>query len=151
DVSAGLARKLCHHCSDRSGCAVRENALSRLKAPMLEQALPCRQSRDWQACAYGEVNIAREGCQVARLDRKVLGERAIAIPVCETKHALPYGQSRCTVAQRGNDACQFVAEDRWCSIAVTTIRPGRRPFQLGPDKSRCVNLNDDIVDGCYRL
>src|SRR5262245_47923665 len=46
DVGAGLACELRHHRTDRAGRAVREDALARLKAAVLEQPLPCGQSRD---------------------------------------------------------------------------------------------------------
>ena len=40
DVGAELARELRHHRPDCTGCAVREDALPRLKVAVLEEALP---------------------------------------------------------------------------------------------------------------
>ena len=37
------------------------------------------------------------------------------------------------------------------SVTVEAIGPGRGPLQLGPDESRCVNLNDDVVYRSLRL
>src|SRR6201984_1450722 len=69
DVGAELTCELRHHRADCAGRAVHEHALSRLKAAVFEQPLPCRQSRDWQARAHGEVDIAWQRREVACLDR----------------------------------------------------------------------------------
>jgi hypothetical protein len=78
DVGTGLASELRHHRSDSAGRAVHEDALPRLKAAVLEQALPRGQARDWQARAHREVDIARQRCKVARLDGRVLRQGAVA-------------------------------------------------------------------------
>jgi hypothetical protein len=47
DVAAGLTCELRHHRPDCAGCAVREDALPRLKTAVLEQSLPRGEARDW--------------------------------------------------------------------------------------------------------
>src|SRR5438067_13222709 len=67
DIRASLARELRHHRTNRACRAVRQDALPRLKAAVLEQSLPRGEARDWQACAYREIDVARERRQVACL------------------------------------------------------------------------------------
>jgi hypothetical protein len=64
EVGAGLASELRDHRTDCAGCAVRKDALPRLKTAMLEQSLPRSQAGDWQARAHREVNVAAtaRGC-----------------------------------------------------------------------------------------
>jgi nitroreductase len=52
DVGAGLSCELRHHRSDCAGRAVREDALARLKAAVLEQPLPRGEPGDRQARAH---------------------------------------------------------------------------------------------------
>src|SRR5262249_23741212 len=66
DVGAGLTCELRHDRADCTGRAVRENALPRLNAPVLEEPLPRGEGRDRQTRAYREVDVAREGREVAR-------------------------------------------------------------------------------------
>src|SRR5207247_7359827 len=84
DVCAELACELRHHRPDCAGRAVRKDTLPRLKAAVLEQPLPCGQTRDRQARAYREVDVARERREVACLDGHVLRQGAVAMPVRET-------------------------------------------------------------------
>src|SRR5882757_1359263 len=151
DVCAGLSCELRHHRTDRTGRAVRDYALPGPKAAVLEQSLQGGEARDCQARAHCEVDVARQRCEVTCLDRHVLGQGAIAIPVREAEHSLSYRQSRCTVAEGGDHSSQLMAEDRGCSVAITAIGPSRGPLQLGRDESRCMNLNDNIVYRCLRL
>src|SRR6516164_8385904 len=72
DVGAGLSCELRHHRPDCASRAVREDALPRLEAAMLEQSLPRGQARDRQARAHREVDVARQRREVARLDGRVL-------------------------------------------------------------------------------
>src|SRR3954454_23862332 len=102
DVSAGLSCELRHHRTDRAGCAVREDALPRLKVAVLEQSLPCGEARDWQTRAHREVDLARERREVASLDRHILGQRAVAIPVRETEHPLSHRHTRRAIAEGGD-------------------------------------------------
>src|SRR3954469_9936647 len=46
--------------------------------------------REWQAGAHREVAVARERREVARLDGDMLRQRAVAMPVGEAEHSLPY-------------------------------------------------------------
>src|SRR4051812_14454000 len=151
DVAAGLTCELRHHRADCAGCAVREDALPRLKAAVLEQSLPCGKARDWQARAHREVDVTRQRRNVACLDGYILREGAVAMPVGETEPPLPYRQSRRAVAESGDDSGQLVAGDRRCSVTVAAIGPGRGPRQLSRDESRRMNLNDDVVYRCLRL
>src|SRR4051794_18590930 len=73
DVGAGLTCELRHHRTDCAGRAVREDALPRPKAAVLEQSLPRSEARDRQARAHREVDVARQGSEVACLDGRVLG------------------------------------------------------------------------------
>src|SRR5689334_12310340 len=57
DVRTELNCELCHHRPDSAGRAVREDALARLKAAVLEQSLPRGQARDRQARAHREVDV----------------------------------------------------------------------------------------------
>ncbi len=114
---------------------------------MVEQPLPCRETRDRQARADGEVDIAREGSEVARLDGHVLGQRAVTMPVRDAKDSLSERQPRRAVPEGGDHSGHFVARDRRCSVTVGAISPSRGPRQLGRDVSRCMNLNNDVVDG----
>jgi hypothetical protein len=67
---------------------MRENTLPCLKAAMLEQALPRGQTRDRQARAHREVDVAGQRREVARLHGDILGKRAVAMPVCKAEHPL---------------------------------------------------------------
>src|SRR3954463_11824861 len=148
DVAAGLTCELRHHRPDCAGRAVRENALPRLKAAVLEQSLPCGKARDWQARAHREVDVTRQRRKVACLDGYILRKGAVAMPVGETEHPLSYRQSRRAVAESGDDSGQLVAGDRRCSVTVAAIGPGRGPRQLSRDESRRMNLDDDVVYRC---
>ena len=151
DVGAELTCELRDHRPDCAGRAVREDALPRPKAAVLEQSLPRGEARDRQARAHREVDVARQRREVACLDRHVLGQGAVAIPVREAEHPLSYRQSRRAVAEGGDHSGQLVAGDRRCSVTVAAIGPGRGPRQLSPDESRRMNLNDDVVYRCLRL
>ena len=128
DEGAGLARELRHHRTDCAGRAVREDALPRLKAAVLEQSLPRGEAGDWQARAHREVDVARQWREVACLDGYILRQGAVAIPVGEAEHPLSYRQSRRAVAESGDHSGQVVAEDRGCSATVAAIGP---PAQSG--------------------
>src|SRR5215218_5157507 len=88
DVGTGLTCELRHHRPDCAGRAVREDALPRLKVAVVEQALPRGQAGDWQARAHGELDVARQRREVACLDRDVLRQGAVAMPVREAEHPL---------------------------------------------------------------
>ena len=90
DVGSGLSGKLHHHRPDCAGCAVRDDALPCPKAAVLEQTLPRSQARDRQACAYREVDVARQWREVARLDGRVLGQGAVASSVRRAEHPLSH-------------------------------------------------------------
>src|SRR5246500_1970018 len=151
DVAAGLTCELRHHRPDCAGRAVREDALPRLKAAVLEQSLPRGEARDWQARAHREVDVGRQRREVACLDGYILCQGAVAMPVGEAEYSLSYRQSRRAVAESGDHSGQFVAEDRRCSVTVAAIGPGRGPLRLSRDVSRRMNLNDDVVYRCRRL
>src|SRR5262252_2405883 len=151
DVGAGLARELRHHRTDCTGRAVREDALPRLKAAVLEQSLPRGEAGDWQARAHREVDVARQRREVACLDGYILRQGAAAIRVREAEHSLSYRQSRRAIAESGDDSGQLVAGDRRCSVTVAAIGPGRGPHHLSRDESRRMNLNNDVVYRCRRL
>ena len=102
DVGAGLARELRHHRTDCAGRAVREDALPRLKAAVLEQSLPRGEAGDWQARAHREVDVARQRREVACLDGYILRQGAVAIPVGEAEHSLSHRQSCRAVADSGD-------------------------------------------------
>src|SRR4051794_10877960 len=151
DVGAGLARELRHHRTDCAGRAVREDALPRLKAAVLEQALPGGEARDRQARAHREVDIPPPRREGACLDGYILRQGAVAMPVGEAEHPLSYRQSRRAVAESGDHSGQLVAGDRRCSVTVAAIGPGRGPRHLSRDESRRMNLDDDVVYRCRRL
>ena len=118
---------------------------------MLEQSLPRGQARDRQARAHREVDVARQRREVACLDRHVLRQSAVAIPVREAEHPLSHRQPRRAIAEGGDHSGQLVPGDRRCSVTAEAIGPGRGPRQLSRDESRRMNLNDDVVDRCLRL
>src|SRR5581483_2761653 len=68
DVSARQSSELRHHRPDCAGRPVRDDALPRPKAAMLEQALPRGEVGFWQAGAHREVDVARQRREVASLD-----------------------------------------------------------------------------------
>src|SRR6266550_9385646 len=68
DVRAGLTRELARHRTDYTGRTVHEDALPRLKAAMLEQPLPRGQAWHHEGRTHGEVNVARQRCEVACFD-----------------------------------------------------------------------------------
>ena len=90
DVSAGLSCEPRDHRPDCASRAVREDALPRLKAPVLKQSLPGGQARDRQARAHREVDVARQRREVARLDGRVLGQGAVASSVRRAEHPLSH-------------------------------------------------------------
>src|SRR5690242_5215208 len=145
DVGAGLARELRHHRTDCAGRAVREDALPRLKAAVLEQSLPRSEAGDWQARAHREVDVARQRREVACLDGYILRQGAVAIPVGEAEHPLSYRQSRRAVAESGDHSGQLVAGYRRWSVTVAAIGPGRGPLHLSWDESRRAHLNENVV------
>ena len=151
DIRASLARELRHHRTDCACRAVRQDALPRLKAAVLEQSLPRGEARDWQARAHREIDVARERREVARLDGYILRQGAVAMPVGEAEHALSDRQARRAVAESGDHSGELVAGDRRCSVKVAAIGPGRGPLHLGRDESRRMNLDDDVVYRRLRL
>src|SRR5205814_5022967 len=68
DVGASLTRELRHHRPDCAGRAVREDGLPRLQVAVVKQSLPRGQTRDWQARAHRELDVARQRREVACLD-----------------------------------------------------------------------------------
>src|SRR5499425_224702 len=100
DVRAGLTCELACHRTDYAGRTVHEDALPRTKAAVLEQPLPRGQSRHHEGRTHGEVNVARQRCEVACLDGYILRQRAVANPVRETEHPLPHRQPRRSITER---------------------------------------------------
>src|SRR5579871_13313 len=111
DVCAGLACELTRHRTDYAGLTVHEDALTRTKAAVLEQPLPCGQARHDEGRTHGEVNVARQRCEVACLDGYVLRQRAVAIPVREAEDPLSNRQPRRAISESGDHSGQFVAGD----------------------------------------
>src|SRR5215470_2432022 len=72
DVRAGRTCELGRHRTDHAGRTMHEHALPRVKAAMLEQALPRGQAWHHEGCTYGEVNVARQRREVACLDGYIL-------------------------------------------------------------------------------
>src|SRR5207302_1073395 len=135
DVGAGVARELRHHRTDCAGRAVRENALPRLKAAVLEQSLPRGEARDWQARAHREVDVARQRREVACLDGYILRQGAVAMPVGEAEHPLSYRQSRRAVGRsRPIWTAPAGRVHRWARVAHGRTRmivfPLRRSVRL---------------------
>src|SRR5215472_1881329 len=112
DVRAGPTCELGRHRTDYAGGTVHEDALPRLKAAVLEQPLPRGQARHHEGRTYGEVNVARQRCEVACLDGYILRQRAVASPVGEAEHALSHRQPRRSIAEGGDHSGQLVAGDR---------------------------------------
>ena len=102
DIRSSLASELGYHRPDCAGRAVREDALPRLKAAVLEQSLPRGEAGDWQARAHREVDVARQRREVACFDGYILRQGAVAIPVGEAEHPLSYRQSCRAVAESGD-------------------------------------------------
>src|SRR5437764_870920 len=65
DVRAGLTCELARHRTDYAGRTVHDDALPRVKAAVLEQPLPRGQPRHHERRAHGEVDVARQRCEVA--------------------------------------------------------------------------------------
>lgn len=130
---------------------MREDALARLKAAVLEQSLPRSQARDRQARAHREVDVAWQRGEVTCLDRRVLRQGAVASPVRKTEHPLSHRQPSRAITERRDHSGKLVPRDRWCPVATDAIGPGRRPRQLSRDESRSVDLNNDVIYRCLRL
>src|SRR5262249_12639287 len=130
DVGAGLTCELGYHRTDCAGRAVHQYALPRLKAAVLEQSLPRGEARDRETRAHREVDVAGERREVACLDRHILRQGAVAIPVGDAEHSLSHRQPRRAVAESGDHSGQIMAEDRRCSVTVVAIGPGRGPGVL---------------------
>ena len=145
DVRAGLTCELGRHRTDYAGRTVHEDALPRMKAAVLEQPLPRGQARHHEGRAHGEVNVARQRCEVACLDGYILRQRAVASPVREAEHPLSNRQPRRSIAEGGDHSGQLVSGDRRRPVTADAISPGRGPRQLIPGESRRMNLNDDIA------
>ena len=71
DVRPALTCELGCHRTDYAGRTVHQDALPRVKAAVLEQPLPRGQARHHKGRAHREVNIARQRCEVARLNGSV--------------------------------------------------------------------------------
>src|SRR5207247_9092161 len=100
-----------HHRPDCAGRAVRDHALPCPKAAVLEQSLPRGEARDWQARAHCAVNVARQRREIACLDRHILGQGAVALPVREAEHALSYTDSRRTATYAWDASGPLMAGD----------------------------------------
>src|SRR6266850_1985307 len=111
DVRAGLTCELARHRTDYAGRTVHEHSLPRVKAAVLEQPLPRGQARHHEGRAHGEVDVARQRCEVACLDGHILRQRAVAIPVREAEHPLSNRQPRRAIAESGDHSGQFVSGD----------------------------------------
>ena len=151
DVGAGLGCQLGHHRPHCAGGAVGEDALPALEEAVLEQSLPGGQTRDREGRGNREVEVVRQGREVACLHRHVLRQGAVAMPVGEAEHPLSYRQPGRAVAKCSDNASYLVSRDRWCPVTIGAIGPGRWPLELRGDPSRCMNLNDDVVDRSHRL
>src|SRR6185437_12011708 len=98
-----------------------------------------------------EIDVAGQRRKVACLDGYILREGTVAMPVGKAEHPLSYRQAGRAVAESGDHSSQLVAGDRWCSVTVAAIGPGRGPVHLGRDESRRMNLNNDVVYRRRRL
>src|SRR3989441_6379337 len=112
NVRPGLTCELARHRTDYAGRTVHEDALPRVKAAVFEQPLPRGQARHHEGRTHGEVNVARQRCEVACLDGYILRERAVACPVREAEHPLSHRQPRRSIAEGGDHSGQLVAGDR---------------------------------------
>src|SRR5947208_10938624 len=124
DVRAGLTCELARHRTDYAGRTVHEDALPRTKAAVLEQPLPRGQARHHKGRPHGEVNVARQRCEVACLDGYVLRQRAVASPVREAEHPLSHRQPRRSIAEGGDHSGQLVAGDRRRPVTAEAVDPG---------------------------
>src|SRR5213596_2214397 len=111
DVRAGLTCELGCHRTDYAGRTVHEDGLPRTKAAVLEKPLPRGQARHHEGRTHGEVNVARQRCEVACLDGYILRQRAVASPVREAEHPLSNRQPRRAIAESGDHSGQFVSGD----------------------------------------
>src|SRR2546427_9414217 len=145
DVRAGLTCELGRHRTDYAGRTVHEDALPRTKAAVLEQPLPRGQARHHEGRTHGEVNVARQRCEVACLDGYILRQRAVASPVREAEHPLSHRQPHRSIAEGGDHSGQLVAGDRRRPVTAEAVGPGRWPRQLLPRESRPMNPNNDIA------
>ena len=108
DVGACRPRELGHHRTDHAGSPEREDALPGPETTVLEQSLPRSQPRHRQTCAHREVDVTRQRREVARLDRHILGQGAVARPVREAEHPLADGQPRRTIAKGSDHSGELV-------------------------------------------
>src|SRR6185312_16887353 len=122
-----------------------EYPLSCPEAAVFEQSLPCGETGHYEGRPYREVNVGWQRCEVACLNRHILRQCAVAIPVRKTKYPLPDGKARCAIAKGSDHSGHFVAGNRRRAVTTRAIGPGRRPRQLIPGEAGRVNLNDNVV------
>src|SRR5690606_494934 len=124
---------------------VHEHALTGLEPAVHEEPLPGRESRDGEARADGEVDVAGQRREVARLNHDRFGERAVAVPRGEPEHPLADRQTARAVSERTHDAGHLVPGDRGRAVAAEVIDPGARPAELTRGESGCVHLDEHVV------
>ena len=148
---AGLTGKLHSDRADASRGAVDQCGLSGEEVGVVEQGLPCRQSGDHCTGGDGMVDAHWQRREVARLDRHVLRQRAVARPVGQPEHSLPDGQAGGPVAQFGDDTRHLMPGHTRRPVPAATISPRPRPGQLPTGKPSGIHAHDDIVLGSLRI
>ena len=89
--------------------------------------------------------------EVARLNRHVLRERAVAGPVGQPEHSLADGQACGPVAERRNDTRHLVPGHTRYPVPTGTISPSPGPGQLPGGEPSGVHAHDDVVLGGVRV
>lgn len=102
---------------------------------MVEQALPGGQSGDRQCGGRRVVDVGGERGEVAGFHRDVLGERAVAGPVCRSEDPLADGEAGGSVTEFRHHPRDLVAGHARRTVAAGTVGPGRGPVQLTPGEA----------------
>lgn len=112
---------------------------------MIEECLPGGEPGDRQRGGRDVVDIGRERGQIAGLDRRVLGQRAVAAPVGETEHPLAHGQPGGAVPQLGHDPGQLVPRHTRRTVPPRPVGPSTGPGQLARSEPGSVDAHDHVV------
>lgn len=89
--------------------------------------------------------------EVARLDRHILRQGAVARPIGQPEHSLADGQAGSPVAQLGDNTRHLVPGHARCPVPAATISPRPRPGQLPTGERSGMHAHDDVVLGSVRV
>ncbi|ABK72455.1 hypothetical protein MSMEG_4444 [Mycolicibacterium smegmatis MC2 155] len=151
DPRPHLTSELHRNGADTTCRTVDQHGLSRDELRVLEQALPRGQPRDRQRRGQCVVDVVGQRCEVTRLHCGVLGQGAVACPVCQSEHALTDRETCGAVSQFDHNTRQFVSGHTGCAVASRALGPRIRPVEFAPCEPRGVHTYDDVVLGDHGI